>query len=322
MMITSKINVGIPTFNRPSGLQRTLEQITNQSYENLDIIVSDNASTGENSEKNKAIINNFSGKDSRIRYYIQTENIGALNNFKFLLDKAKEKYFMWAADDDEWDKDYILRCAQFIGSAGLAFPNQYYVHWRKSGKIEDKILNYGKNGDKVYHMLMDFMKAMHPNILYGLMRTEAIRKILSDNPSLSFDWSDCFIIIKTILDYGVNIFNVEKPLYGVGIDDENYILKPAQKKDGRLFTYTPFLVNTIEAIINSEKLTNEEKANVITVFIQWLRGSFFHWEKDFRPDSIEILNMVEEKLFYSKNKIGRKKMLKKLLMSIIDQNIL
>jgi len=289
-----KVSVGIPTFNRPLGLQRTLEQITSQSYENLDIIVSDNGTPGENGKKNKEILENFSSKDNRIRYYIQPENIGMANNFKFVLEKAKEEYFMWAADDDEWDKDYIFACTQSIGNAGLAFPSKFYVHWRKIGKIENKYLDYNKVNGNTYDVLLHFLKIWTSNIIYGLFKTKALRNILYDYPELFFDWGDCFIIIKMILDYGINIFNVDKSLYGAGIDDENYILKPHNKQNGKIFTYTPFLINTIEAVTNSENLTNEEKANTIVIFLQWIKKTFSNFEKDSRPDSVEILNMVKD----------------------------
>ena len=38
------VTVGIPTYNRPKGLERTLQCILNQTYANLEIIISDNCS--------------------------------------------------------------------------------------------------------------------------------------------------------------------------------------------------------------------------------------------------------------------------------------
>ena len=45
---TPMVTVGIPTFNRPEGLERTLACITKQTYTNLEIIVSDNCSMPAN----------------------------------------------------------------------------------------------------------------------------------------------------------------------------------------------------------------------------------------------------------------------------------
>jgi glycosyltransferase involved in cell wall biosynthesis len=98
------VSVGIPTYNRPESLRRTLECITAQTYTNLEIIVSDNCSPGDDTE---SLVQEFIEKDSRIHFYRQRENKGPVFNFKFVLSKSKGEYFMWAADDDKWSKCYI-----------------------------------------------------------------------------------------------------------------------------------------------------------------------------------------------------------------------
>src|SRR6185369_14932342 len=46
MPSTPLVSVGVPTYSRPEGLRRALRALTEQTYENLEIIVSDNASPG------------------------------------------------------------------------------------------------------------------------------------------------------------------------------------------------------------------------------------------------------------------------------------
>ena len=101
------VSVGVPTYNRAKGLRQTLKSITAQAYKNLEIIVSDNCSPGEDTQQ---VVREFMNKDSRIYYYRQEENKGPFFNFQFVLKKASGEYFMWAADDDEWDKTYIEKC--------------------------------------------------------------------------------------------------------------------------------------------------------------------------------------------------------------------
>jgi glycosyltransferase involved in cell wall biosynthesis len=105
------VSVGIPTFNRPEGLQNTLESITSQTYRNLEIIVSDNASSSEEVEK---VVYKFQQNDPRIKYFRQEENKGPAYNFQFVLKHSTGKYFMWAADDDVWENFYIKRLVQFL----------------------------------------------------------------------------------------------------------------------------------------------------------------------------------------------------------------
>ena len=39
-----RVGIGVPTYNRPDGLRRTLACLSAQTYPHLDILVSDNAS--------------------------------------------------------------------------------------------------------------------------------------------------------------------------------------------------------------------------------------------------------------------------------------
>ncbi|MBA7586653.1 hypothetical protein ES708_28657 [subsurface metagenome] len=79
------VSVGIPTYNRPEGINNTLSIFTKQTYKNLEIIVSDNCS--ENNDV-KRIVRSYEEKDKRVNYYRQDANIGAANNFKYVLEKS------------------------------------------------------------------------------------------------------------------------------------------------------------------------------------------------------------------------------------------
>lgn len=105
------VSIGIPSYNRPRGLERTLECITSQTYENLEIIVSDNCS---NDQEVQRVLQEFQQKDRRVNCIIQPENKGAAFNFKYVLEQATGDYFMWAADDDWWDKQFVAEAVAVL----------------------------------------------------------------------------------------------------------------------------------------------------------------------------------------------------------------
>ncbi len=105
------VSVGLPTFNRPAGLKKCLETIIRQSYTNLEIIVSDNCSTDELVQQ---VILEFAAKDSRIRHFRQSVNIGLEENFNFVYAQASAGYFIWVSDDDYFDTNYIAECVGFL----------------------------------------------------------------------------------------------------------------------------------------------------------------------------------------------------------------
>ena len=101
------VSIGIPCYNRPEGLEKALNNLINQSYTNLEIIISDNNSENP---RVKEICENFQKKDCRVKYYGQKINIGMFENFKFVLKMSSGKYFMWASDDDLFKSSFIEKC--------------------------------------------------------------------------------------------------------------------------------------------------------------------------------------------------------------------
>jgi glycosyltransferase involved in cell wall biosynthesis len=115
------ISIGVPTYNRPQGLYAALDAITRQTYANIEIIVSDNCTPGEEVHR---MMTDFCRKDPRIKYYRQEKNLGIKHNFEFVLENAKADYFMWAADDDKWlDTDLLMKLFAFAPSNILTFPD-------------------------------------------------------------------------------------------------------------------------------------------------------------------------------------------------------
>lgn len=107
-METPLVSIGIPAYNRPDKLRITLQCIRDQTYPNLEVIVSDDCSPsdGVGQVVNEAIL---SGQ--RIRFYRQPENLGATRNFEFVLTKATGKYFLWAEDEDSFEPEFVEKLA-------------------------------------------------------------------------------------------------------------------------------------------------------------------------------------------------------------------
>lgn len=105
------VSIGLPTYNRPINLAQALQCLINQTYQNLEIIVSDNCSPNEEVEQ---LMRGIVKTDARIKYIRQDSNIGAIPNFNFVLEKATGKYFAWAADDDLCEKDFVEKLVNFM----------------------------------------------------------------------------------------------------------------------------------------------------------------------------------------------------------------
>lgn len=170
------ISVGLPTYNRPESLKRAVACILSQTYNNLEIIISDNCSTYPLADD---MFMWFEQQDSRIKVFRQKKNIGLALNFQFVLSKATGKYFMWMSDDDFIDENFILVLSKVLEqfpSVNLAFPalTLYNAHGEKentSGKYIS--LESDRPEQRVYDY---FKQPLKMSYFYGLYRREVIQQ--------------------------------------------------------------------------------------------------------------------------------------------------
>ena len=87
-------SIVIPTYNRAKFLKTTLLIILKQTFQDFELIISNNCSTDETVE----VVQSF--KDKRIRYFENKKNIGAEMNMKKVLTYARGKYLFTVGDDD------------------------------------------------------------------------------------------------------------------------------------------------------------------------------------------------------------------------------
>jgi glycosyltransferase involved in cell wall biosynthesis len=169
------VTVGIPTYNRPAGLARTLDLITKQSYPNLEIIVSDNASTDP---EVKVVLERYRTMDKRVSFFIQRENKSIVPNFRFVLEKATGKYFVWAADDDEWDLNFIESCVNGFSQhpdAVACITDVKIISL--DGKSSSSVITDGYTNKNLYARLFKWVRARGETRYFfcGLLKTEVAK---------------------------------------------------------------------------------------------------------------------------------------------------
>jgi len=76
------VSIGLPVYNRERFLRETLESLLAQTFEDFELIISDNAST----DGTQAICREYTSKDPRIRYYRNDQNRGASWNYNHVFE--------------------------------------------------------------------------------------------------------------------------------------------------------------------------------------------------------------------------------------------
>jgi glycosyltransferase involved in cell wall biosynthesis len=177
------VSIGIPTYRRPAELRETLIQILSQTYKNLDVIISDNGTEGDEVTE---VVQQFMNVDNRIRFFRQEKNIGPIKNFQFVLDQAIGKYFMWCADDD-WHApqfvEHLVREMVRVPIASLAFCNFKAIdlHGNEWGdaSVFSRPLQLFTTPNTKSRLWLYFMQPEWEgkgNLFYGLMNREVLRE--------------------------------------------------------------------------------------------------------------------------------------------------
>ena len=104
------VSVGVPVFNGEESVLDCLNALRNQSYQNIEIIVGDNAST----DGTEGICRRFADSDNRCTYYRLDRNRGVSGSFNFVCRQATGQLFLWAAADDLLDPTFIEQGVRFL----------------------------------------------------------------------------------------------------------------------------------------------------------------------------------------------------------------
>ena len=110
MSAAPRLSIGLAVYNGENYLAESLDALLGQSYEDFELIISDNASTDGTVD----ICRRYAERDSRIRFIRQPRNIGLAPNHNFVARQARGELFKWASHDDLYARDLLQRCVEAL----------------------------------------------------------------------------------------------------------------------------------------------------------------------------------------------------------------
>ena len=107
-MYNPKVSIAIPSYNHGKYISETIESILNQTFQDFEIIITDDGSTDNTVE----VIKSF--KDDRIKLFVFEENQGACKALNNCIINSKGKYFAYISSDDVWENDKIEKQVKYL----------------------------------------------------------------------------------------------------------------------------------------------------------------------------------------------------------------
>ena len=190
------VTIGMPVYNGADFIEQALSAIVQQSYGNWKLLVSDNVSTDGTWE----IFQGWAARDERIVLHRQATNIGAMPNFCYLLDRADTEYFMWHAYDDWLAPNYLeelVGCLQANPDCTLACPtvDRVAADGNLMRRVEFPLALPSARLERVKHLL----DRPEPAWIYGLFRTEALRRAQRLADSFGWVWAWDHVVILSLI---------------------------------------------------------------------------------------------------------------------------
>jgi len=175
----------MPVFNLEACVARAIESVLAQTFGELELIVSDNGST----DGTEAICRRYAARDARIRYTRQAPAISGFDNFRYVLDTARAPYFMWLPADDFVLPGLLARAVAVLD----ARPDVVSCVPRVEFLERDGTRRRAPGTFALMSALDDNLRLflhdpMDNSRFYGLVRRDALRRVLPARGYHAFDW--------------------------------------------------------------------------------------------------------------------------------------
>jgi len=187
-MKTSLVSVIIPTFNSEKYISDTITSVLNQTYQNWEIILVDDASTDET----QTIIAPFL-TDKRIKLYPLEKNSGTGVVRNFGVSKATGKYISFLDADDLWKREKLEKQIDFLKANQIPFTFSFYDCIDEQGNSLNKRIEAPRNLSYTQLFFCNYV-----GNLTGIYDVEYFGKISISSIRKRQDWMHWLTILKKI----------------------------------------------------------------------------------------------------------------------------
>lgn len=208
------VSIGLPVYNAELFLEEALNSLLQQTFRDFELILSDNAST----DGTAAICERYAQRDSRIRYVRQATNIGAMGNFRYVLEHARGRWFMWAAGDDYWGGQWIERLHGHLARGGCEAAVGQVLHVDEASRPIDhvatgRVFDYqGRRWARRLRFFVEFEGTGKANVFYALFDRRLLAQLQVDG--YAHDYHLIFAFLKLGKVAGVPGVHLHKRIHG------------------------------------------------------------------------------------------------------------
>ncbi|MGX4598600.1 glycosyltransferase family 2 protein [Faecalimicrobium sp. JNUCC 81] len=137
------VSIITPMYNSEKFIEKTIESVLNQTYENWEMLIVDDCSTDNSSD----IAKSYAQNDSRIKYIKTKNNQGVSHARNIALKNAEGQFLAFLDSDDIWDKDKLKKQISFMDKNNYVITFTAYELIDENNDRLDKVINVPKSVD-------------------------------------------------------------------------------------------------------------------------------------------------------------------------------
>lgn len=260
-MTGPSFSICIPNYNYAHYIGETIQSVLDQTYQNFEIVVVDNAST----DKSVEVIKKFAEADPRIKLYQNQYNVGFAPNLDRAAQKASNDYIIMLSSDDimrpkaleeyvdiltklgeESNRALLTSAYEVIDEKGKAKEyrdRKFHFHAPFLDKMNLGLENYVETFSGLAVFKDVFPRMSVPGPFCSQMYSRKLYELVGGYSSINLIGPDAHLAYKFMLHDTIIIF-VNKPLFGYRVHQTNQISQVKANKsvnvliDRYLFTKT------------------------------------------------------------------------------------
>lgn len=225
---TPKVSIGMPVYNGASTIGRAISAILRQTFEDFELIISDNGSTDNTLE----LCEVAAKSDPRVRIIRQGQNRGAIANFEAVLMAARGGVFVFAAADDRVEPHFLDEALAALDATpeAVACAPRTLIHF-DGGRCREARGTSPVGGPAWWRPARFLLRPSDNSRFYGLYRTTALRAGYPGNHHFhAFDWA----VTALTLSQGTHIQSRSIILHRRGAERGKYLREHFRDASGLL----------------------------------------------------------------------------------------
>src|SRR5262249_49665495 len=172
-----KVVLGLPAYDRPDVLARTLESLLSQTYQDFALVIVDDCP----SQDVTAIVETYKREYPRVTYEANSARLGMVGNWRKVFERSRQlypgsQYFAWVSDHDVWHARWLQEMVAVLDAypaVVLVYPESLRMVPEGARKTHRTFETFGMTS-RGLRMRRSARHMLSGEMIYGLMRADAL----------------------------------------------------------------------------------------------------------------------------------------------------